>query len=97
MFGGRWAQSFGRSVRDSPSPPYEALATDKTKAGQYVDRTMATIHGNVLRGFINGEEVISATDDVFESGSPGIGFNFFVGNTNVDHGFTYFEVDTDDD
>jgi len=42
---------------------------------------MATIHGNVLRGFINGEEVISATDDVFESGSPGIGFNFFVGNT----------------
>jgi hypothetical protein len=61
------------------------------------DVVEATIHGNVLRGFINGEEVISATDDVFESGSPGIGFNFFVGNTNVDHGFTYFEVDTDND
>ena len=61
------------------------------------DVVEATIHGNVLTGFINGKEVISATDDVFESGSPGIGFNFFVGNTNVDHGFTYFEVDTDDD
>jgi hypothetical protein len=57
----------------------------------------ATIHGNVLKGFINGVEVISATDDMFDTGSPGIGFNFFVGNTNVDHGFTSFEVDTDDD
>jgi hypothetical protein len=57
----------------------------------------ATIDGNVIKGFINGAEVISATDDVFESGSPGIGFNFFVGNTNVDHGFTSFEVETDDD
>jgi len=56
----------------------------------------ATIHGNVIKGFINGVEVISATDDVFGSGSPGIGFNFFVGNTNLDHGFTYFEVDTSD-
>jgi hypothetical protein len=57
----------------------------------------ATIEGNVIKGIINGVEVISATDDVFESGSPGIGFNFFVGNTNVDHGFRSFEVDTDDD
>jgi hypothetical protein len=54
----------------------------------------ATVIGNVLRGFINGVEVISATDDVFTSGCPGIGFNFFVGDTNVDHGFRSFEVDT---
>jgi hypothetical protein len=60
------------------------------------DEVEATINGNMLKGFINGVEVISATDDMFDSGSPGIGFNFFVGNTNVDHGFTYFEVDTDD-
>jgi hypothetical protein len=61
------------------------------------DVVEASIRGNVLKGLINGVEVISATDDVFASGSPGIGFNFFVGNTNVDHGFTHFEVDTDDD
>ena len=48
----------------------------------------------MIRGFINGVEVISATDDVFARGSPGVGFNFFVSNTNVDHGFTSFEVDT---
>ncbi len=57
----------------------------------------AIISGPVITGFINGVEVISATDDVFAEGSPGIGFNFFVGNTNVDHGFTSFQVDSYND
>jgi hypothetical protein len=61
------------------------------------DLVEATIVGNVLKGFVNGVELISATDDVFASGSPGIGFNFGVGDTNVDHGLTHFEVDTYDD
>jgi hypothetical protein len=61
------------------------------------DLVAATIVGNVIKGFINSVEVISATDDVYVAGSPGIGFNFGVGDTNVDHGFTYFEVDTFDD
>jgi hypothetical protein len=56
----------------------------------------ASIVGNVITGWRNGVEVISATDDKFISGSPGIGFNFGVGNTNVDHGLTYFEVHTYD-
>ena len=58
------------------------------------DIVEATIEGNVLKGFINGVEVISATDDVYATGAPGIGFNFYVGDTNVDHGFTHFEVET---
>ena len=53
--------------------------------------------GDVIKGYINGVEMISATDDVFGEGGPGVGFNFFVGDTNVDHGFTYFEVDSYDD
>jgi hypothetical protein len=61
------------------------------------DLVEATIVGNVIKGFLNGDEVISATDDVFAEGSPGIGFNFGVGDTNVDHGFTSFEVETSDD
>ena len=48
------------------------------------------------QGFVNGVELISATDDTFDSGSPGIGFNFGVGDTNVDHGLSSFEVDTYD-
>jgi hypothetical protein len=57
----------------------------------------ATIIGNEIKGFINGVEVISTTDDMFPEGAPGIGFNFGVGDTNVDHGFTSFEVQTWDD
>jgi hypothetical protein len=58
------------------------------------DVVEATIVGNVIRSFINGVEVLSVADDVVKAGAPGIGFNFFVGNTNVDHGFSSFEVDT---
>jgi len=61
------------------------------------DVVEASVVGNVLKGFLNGVEVISATDDTFDHGSPGVGFNFGVGDTNVDHGFKYFEVDTYDD
>jgi hypothetical protein len=60
------------------------------------DLVEATILGDVLAGLVNGVEVISATDDTFQSGCPGIGFNFGVGDTNIDHGFTYFEVDSFD-
>ena len=60
------------------------------------DTVEATIVGNVIRSYINGAEVLSDTDDVFAEGGPGIGFNFFVGNTNVDHGLSSFEVDTYD-
>jgi hypothetical protein len=61
------------------------------------DLVEASIFGNVIKGSINGVQVISTTDDVLTEGSPGIGFNFFVGETNVDHGFSHFEVDTWDD
>jgi hypothetical protein len=60
------------------------------------DVVEATIVGNTIRSYINGVEVLSATDDTFSEGSPGVGFNFFVGNTNVDHGLASFEVDTYD-
>lgn len=58
------------------------------------DVVEATIIGNVIKGYVNGVEVISAVDDTFREGNPGIGFNFGVGTTNVDFGLTYFEVDS---
>jgi hypothetical protein len=60
------------------------------------DLVSASIVGNVIRSYINGVEVLSATDDTYDEGSPGVGFNFFVGDTNVDHGLASFEVDTYD-
>jgi hypothetical protein len=57
----------------------------------------ATIVGNVIKGYINGVEVTSATDDKYPSGAPGIGFNYGAEETASDHGLTYFEVVTWDD
>lgn len=61
------------------------------------DLVEACIVGNVIKGFVNGVEVTSVADDTYAEGCPGIGFNFGVGDTNVDHGFTSYEVDTYDD
>jgi hypothetical protein len=61
------------------------------------DLIEATIEGNVITGFINGVEKITVTDDAFANGSPGVGFNFGVGDTYANHGFSSFEVDTYDD
>lgn len=58
------------------------------------DVVEASITGNVIKSYINGILMLEATDDMFTEGSPGIGFNFGVGNTNVDHGFRQFEVET---
>jgi hypothetical protein len=61
------------------------------------DVVEACMVGDEIRGYINGVEVTSVKDDVYVDGAPGVGFNFGVGNTNVDHGFTSFEADTYDD
>ncbi len=60
------------------------------------DVVEATVVGNLIKGFVNGVEVISATDNNFREGSPGMGFNFGVGETNGDFGFSYYKVDSYD-
>jgi hypothetical protein len=57
----------------------------------------ATIIGNVIKGFVNGVEVISVADDTFQEGNPGMGFNYGVGESNADFGFTSYEVESRDD
>jgi hypothetical protein len=63
---------------------------------EHGDVIEATIEGNVIKGFINGVEKITVEDDVFANGAPGVGFNFGVGDTYTDHGFSSFEVETYD-
>ena len=60
------------------------------------DLIEASIVGDVITGYLNGVKMISVVDDKIKSGAPGIGFNFGVGNTNVDHGLRSFEVHTYD-
>ena len=61
------------------------------------DIVRATIIGNVIKGYVNGVEMISATDNAFTAGNPGIGFNYGVGKTNADFGFSAFEVESYND
>jgi hypothetical protein len=54
----------------------------------------ATIIGDVIKGYINGVEVTSTTDETYPSGAPGIGFNYGAEESAADHGLTYFETVT---
>jgi hypothetical protein len=56
------------------------------------DVIKATAVGNTLTGYVNGAQVVQATDSTFMNGSPGIAF-FNQGGTiglNADYGFTSF-------
>ncbi len=61
------------------------------------DVVEATIVGNVIKGYLNGVEVITATDKTYATGNPGMGFNYGVGKTNADFGFSSYEVDSTND
>ena len=61
---------------------------------EHGDVVQASIVGNVITGYVNGVEMISTTDDTYATGAPGLGFNFGVADTNVDHGFTSLEYET---
>jgi hypothetical protein len=55
------------------------------------DVVRGTIVGNIITAFINGMEVLRATDDTYKSGSPGMGFYLLRGSgVNGDYGFTRF-------
>ena len=81
-------------VRDWTSLKKHTGAQYGVKDGDLVE---ATITGNVIKGFVNGVEVISVTDDTFKEGSPGMGFNYGVGESNGDFGFTSYEVESHDE
>lgn len=55
------------------------------------DVVKATMVGNVITVYINGTQVLQATDNTYTSGNPGMGF-YLQGTTgtNKDYGFTSF-------
>ncbi len=57
------------------------------------DIVKATIVGNVITGYINGVQVIQASDSTYTNGSPGMGFYLNrAPNLNADYGFTTFSA-----
>lgn len=61
------------------------------------DLVEASISGNIIKGSINGVEVISVTDPTYHAGNPGMGFNYGVGDSHADFGFTSYQVDSFDE
>src|SRR5262249_30992606 len=57
-------------IRDFTSP---AKLSGPQYGGEDGDIIEASITGNVIKGYINGGGMISAPDDVFGQGGPGIG------------------------
>jgi hypothetical protein len=57
------------------------------------DMVKATMVGNVITAYINGVQVLQATDNTYKSGRPGMGF-YIEGTTGVnsDYGFTSFKA-----
>ena len=56
------------------------------------DVVKATINGSTITVYINGVQKGTATDSTYATGNPGIGFNYGVGSTNGDFGFTNFSA-----
>jgi len=56
------------------------------------DVVKATVVGQTITVYINGKQVLQATDSTFTSGSPGIGFFLHGSANNADFGFTSFSA-----
>ncbi len=54
------------------------------------DVVKASIVGKTITVYINGVKKGTTTDSTYGAGNPGIGFNYGVGSTNRDFGFTSF-------
>jgi hypothetical protein len=52
----------------------------------------ATAIGNVITGYLNGVQVVQATDSIFSAGNPGIGFFRRNCGTNLDFTFRSFKA-----
>ena len=57
------------------------------------DVVRATIVGNVITAYINGEQVLQGKDNMYSTGTPGVGF-FLQGGAGVnkDYGFSNFKA-----
>jgi hypothetical protein len=54
------------------------------------DIVSASIVGDLISVYRNGSLLFTANDKTYKTGNPGIGFNYGVGTTNADFGFTSF-------
>ena len=78
----RWNGPLGSwtEIGRAPNPP-------QPKTG---DVMKATIVGNVITVYINGVQIMQATDSTYKTGNPGMGFYIDPGALNSEFGFSSF-------
>lgn len=89
------SSAYAQIVRwNGPQGSFTYLANQFVTGSQYGvgtgDIVKATAIGNVITGYINGVQVVQATDNTFATGAPGIGFNYNNNTTYQDYGFSSF-------
>ncbi len=90
------AKAYAQIVRwNGPLGDFTYLST--REGGQYGvtngDVVKATAVGNVITAYINGTQVLRATDSTYPSGNPGLGFYLEgASGVNGDYGFTSFSA-----
>lgn len=80
----RWNGPYGNftEIGRARSPP-------QLKTGDVIK---ATVVGNVITVYVNGTQIMQATDSTYTSGNPGMGFYIDAGASNSDFGFSSFSA-----
>lgn len=81
----RWEGPFGK---------FTYLANVKGPGLRNGDTVKATMIGSSITAYINGAQIVQATDNKFTTGSPGMGFYIEGGSSYMqgDYGFTSFSA-----
>jgi len=69
------------------SKPLNSSANFKVSDGDVVK---ASVSGSTITVFLNGKQVLQATDTSFSSGAPGMGFSIASGGANANFGLSNF-------
>jgi hypothetical protein len=89
------SQAYVQIVRwDGGLGKFTYVATQGGVGVQNGDVVKATIVGNVITAYINGQQVLQGTDSTYITGNPGMGF-FLGGATGIntqDYGFSTFKA-----
>ncbi len=83
---------------NGPIGSFTVIGNASSGSSSYITNGIAikaTIVGNVITGYVNNVQVVTATDNTYTTGSPGIGFFLSGGssNLNADFGLTSVAAD----
>jgi len=77
---------------NGPSGNFSSLKLDNTIYAKDGDVIKATIIGSTITAYLNGVQVLEATDTTYTTGQPGVGAGFYLGGGSGSNSSTVFRV-----